>query len=531
MIPLAFLLLTASPPDRLTAQQRGVDVQVYHFRIDLPDTGTAIDGLATVLFRTAPGYDDTLRLDLVGMQVRRVYDVNSMLQLPFRHDGTVLRVATQSMVRRARQGVVVEYGGSPRDGLIIRTNARGRRAAFGDNWPNRARFWLPTIDHPSDKARVLWSIRVPEGWRGIATMPECRPLPVRTCNESAPTPTYTMVLGATEMTVSRHRPAHMVRDPVTGRTRIPVEVWAYSEDSAFADSVPFARATAIVEAGAGIIGPFPFAKLSHVQSSTRYGGMENSTAIFYAENGYVRRTMREGVVRHETAHQWFGDAVTPADWHHVWLSEGFASYFDLVIGAALSGDSVLEDGMRANAATVMRSNVVDRPIIDTAVTDPNDMLNANSYQKGAWVLHMLRGLVGDTAFFQGVRDYYRIYRDSSVVTTQFQAVMERASGRRLDWFFYQWLYRAGYPQLDVDWSSQPSGQVRLEVRQSQPWGRFTVPAVPVEFRKAGRVVARRSFPLQALGAQTVEFDVEDLPDTVIVDPDGTLLLTAEVRGP
>ena len=521
------LCLGASP---LRSQQRTVDVQSYHFRIDLPDSGNHIDGLATVLFTTKRGYDDTLRLDLVGMQVRRVFDVNNMEQLPFRHDGTVLRVATRTMVRKQRMGVVVEYGGEPRDGLIIRTNARGRRSIFGDNWPNRARFWLPTIDHPSDKARVLWSIQVPAGWRGIANMPECRPQP-RVCNESAPIPTYTMVLGATEMTTSVHRPARIARDPVTGRTQIPIEVWTYPEDSAFADSVPFARATEIVEAGSRIIGPFPFAKLSHVQSSTRYGGMENSTEIFYAENPYVRRSMREGVVRHETAHQWFGDAVTPADWHHVWLSEGFATYFDLVIGAALSGDTLLQAGMRRAAETVKNSEVISRPIIDTGITDPNQELSANSYQKGAWVLHMLRGLVGDSAFFAGIRDYYRVYRDSSVLTTQFQRVMERSSGRRLEWFFGQWLRQPGFPRLDVAWRSDGAGHVRVEVAQLQQWGRFTIPNVPIDFLKNGQVFARRFLALQPQqNSQVVEFDLGDVPDAVAIDADGTLLLTADVRG-
>jgi len=282
-----------------------------------------------------------------------------------------------------------------------------------------------------------------------------------------------------------------------------------------------------------IIGPFPYTRLSHVESSTRYGGMENSTAIFYPAASYARRTLREGTVRHETAHQWFGDAVTEADWHHVWLSEGFASYFDLVFGAALHGDSVLQEGMRRDARSVMESRVVDRPILDTDVTDPNRMLNANSYQKGAWVLHMLRGLVGDSAFFRGIRDYYAAYRDSSVLSLQFQQKMEAAAGRRLNWFFGQWLTQPGYPKLDVVWRADSAGsRVTLEVLQTQPgaWGRYTIPGVPVEFRRLGRAVGRVRFDLMPqTGSQIFTFPVNDLPDQVVVDPDGTLLMTSEVR--
>src|SRR6266540_693571 len=119
-------------------------------------------------------------------------------------------------------------------------------------------------------------------------------------------------------------------------------------------------------------------------------GMENSSAIFYAERPYVERRMGEGVVRHETAHQWFGDAVTERDWPHIWLSEGFATYFDGVIGAALDGDTVLVNSMRANAESYVSSGVTDRPIVDSGnPADPIRLFNANSYPKGPWVLNML----------------------------------------------------------------------------------------------------------------------------------------------
>jgi aminopeptidase N len=292
--------------------------------------------------------------------------------------------------------------------------------AFADNWPERARYWIPTLDHPRDKALVDFCLTAPRGWRLVAPG---RAEPLRCYGERHAIPTYTMVLGAGEFTVSNHRP--LIHD----RDTIPIQIWAYPEDSGFADSVPFRRATEIVETMERLVGPFPYEKLAHVESSTRYGGMENSSAIFYAEKRYVDRTMREGVVRHETAHQWFGDAVTAREWPHLWLSEGFASYFDAVIGAALDGDSVLTGAMRRSAESYFVSAVVDRPVVDTAEHDPMKLLNANSYQKGAWVLHMLRGLVGDSTFFRGIREYYRVYRDSTAVSEEFQQVMEQVAHR------------------------------------------------------------------------------------------------------
>ena len=111
-----------------------------------------------------------------------------------------------------------------------------------------------------------------------------------------------------------------------------------------------------------------------------------------------------------------------------------ANYY-LVIGATLDGDSALRTGMGASAESYFRSNVVDRAIIDTAEHDLMKLLNANNYQKGSWVLHMLRGLVGDSAFFRGIRDYYGSRRDSTALSGDFERVMEKASKQDLDWFF------------------------------------------------------------------------------------------------
>ncbi len=520
------------------APRPALDVVAYSFQIVLPDTGKVITAQATVDFRRPPGTSDTLVLDLVGMTVdsvgTRVNDPRvpePYAWLPHSYDDSLLRVALPPAHGAARGNVVVFYHGAPRDGLLIGPDARGRRSAFADDWPERARDWLATVDSPADKARVSWLVNAPHGWRvvanGVLTQSGRSPDGSTwwSYEERRPIPTYTMVIGAGPMTVSRHRPAAWDGDSV------PIDVWAQPEDSAFADSVPFRRVTAVVETLMRLVGPFPYDKLAHVESSTRYGGMENAGAIFYAEGGYATRRMSESVVRHETAHQWFGDAVTERDFHHLWLSEGFATYFDLVAGAALDGDSVLARGMRGLSRSYLHSGVVGRPVLDTTVTRLTDLLDANSYQKGAWVLHMVRSVVGDSAFFAGIRDYYRTYRDSSVLSADFEHVMERAAGRSLGWFFDEWLRQPGYPQLEVAWRTDSGTIVTLQERQVQPgaWGRWAMPEVPVAFFRGGAVVARRSFALQPqAGWQTATFALDAAPDSVAVDPGGTLLLTARV---
>jgi len=488
------------------------------------------------VFRRTGAASDTLALDLVGLVVDSVGATpvagpQGSARIPFAYDGSSLRIPLPPGPAGQPESVAVFYRGAPRDGLYLRPDGRGREAVFADDWPERARYWLPTVDDPADKAAVSWQVDVPAGWRAVANGRAVRSdrLPDgRTrweYEERHPIPTYTMVLGAAPLTVSRHRPV------IDGGDTIPMEVWAEPEDSAFADSVPFRRATEIVETMQRLVGPFPYEKLAHVESSTRYGGMENSTAIFYAERPYGSRRMGEGVVRHETAHQWFGDAVTERDFHELWLSEGFANYFALVVGAALDGDSVLARGMAGLARGYLASGVVDRPVIDTAVTDLVQLLDANSYNKGAWVLHMLRGTIGDSAFWRGIRGYYRTWRDSSVTSADLQRAMEAAAGRELGWFFRQWLRQPGYPRLDVAWRWDAAGRrVVVDLDQVQPaaWGSFRLPSVALELRDGARVVARRTVAVSGW-RQTVTVALPAPPTAVAVDPDGQWLLVAAVR--
>jgi len=530
--------LALVPTGALRAQSAGgaagLRVASYDFRIALPDSGDTIVARATIDFRRGPRAPDTLSLDLIGLAVDSVVAPSrgtEPVRRTFAYDGRRLTIALPGRDGRDVETVAVFYHGAPSDGLLLGPDGRGREAVFADDWPDRARHWLPTVDDPADKARVTWEVGAPSGWQVVANGRLVRGPAADggrswwVYEERRPIPTYTMVLGAGRMTVSRHRPV------VNGRDTIPIDVWAEPEDSAFADSVPFRRATEIVETMQRLVGPFRYEKLAHVESSTRYGGMENASAIFYAQGAYPMRRMSEGVVRHETAHQWFGDAVTERDFHDLWLSEGFADYFGLVVGAALDGDSILARGMAGLKAGYLRSPDTGRPLVDTAEKVLTRLLNANSYNKGAWVLHMLRGTVGDSAFWRGIRAYYHTYLDSSVTSAQLQRVMEDASGGKLDWFFGQWLRQPGYPRLDVAWRwDSAGGRVIVDVAQNQPpeWGFFRIPALTIEVVGSDGARARGAFEI-ASARREVEVRVPWRPADLRADPDGAWLLTAQVH--
>ncbi len=541
MIPTALLLLQAASPLAVAEDHTRPDEDIIQYQITLAlgDQADAIVARASVRYVVLGGqgplaldFDSALAVDSVVGAGGRIPAAETGRRRPSGEPGWQMRRVGSGWILSVPQWgnpgdtleVTIYYRGRPRDGLYLRKNQYGTLTAFADNWPNRAHFWFPCDDHPSDKATVAFAVEVPPAWRAVAngrlegvdTLPQGRTR--WRWRSTRPIPTYTMVVGAAPMAVTA----------LPTLSGIAQSVWTFPQDSAFAVQGPFRRAPTMVDAFTQLIGAFPYSKLAHVESSTRFGGMENSSAIFYAEAPYVDRSMTEEVVAHETAHQWFGDAVTERDWHHLWLSEGFASYFGPLFFELVQEPARFKEAMERNRRVYLASDVVDRPIIDTAEKNIPSLLNENNYPKAAWVLSMLRREVGDSAFFGGIRAYYSAFRDSTALSADFAAIMQRFAGRPLDWFFQQWLLQPGYPKLDVAWSYE-AGELALNVRQTQPagWGFFRV-GLPVtaELENGGR----ESFEVavEPRGETQLRRPITARPTRLAVDPEGVVLAETAV---
>jgi aminopeptidase N len=289
---------------------------------------------------------------------------------------------------------------------------------------------------------------------------------------------------------------------------------------------PFAAAAPIVSMFEQLVGPFPYEKLAHVQSATRFGGMENATAIFYAYDLFTRRTLGEGLIAHETAHQWFGDAVTEREWGHLWLSEGFATYFAALWTQRSRGDSAFRAEMEQIRGQVLADSVVARrPVLDTAQTNYLELLNANSYQKGGFVLYMLHRQLGDSAFFRGLRSYYAKYRHGNALTDDLRAELEQSSGQPLRQFFDQWLRRPGVAEPRIGWAHDAaSGSISLLVLQDSARGAYDLPLTVLVTEPSGRqrrVDAR--VPAQSRAELPLPGSFPIRPASVTFDPDHALL--------
>jgi len=263
--------------------------------------------------------------------------------------------------------------------------------------------------------------------------------------------------------------------------------------------------------------------------------MENASEIFYSDGAFRRGTMNDGLIAHETAHQWFGDAVTEREWAHLWLSEGFATYFAALWTRAARGDSAFREQMAGVRRTVLADTiaVTKRPVVDTEETNYLALLNRNSYEKGGFVLHMLRAQVGERAFFDALRAYYAKHKNATAVTDDLRAEMERESRQDLRWFFDQWLRRPGYPEVAATWSyDSVSHEVVVAARQSSRFGAYQF-ALTVAVTDSSGAVHRAilRMPAQAGVDQQERIPVPGAPVTVVFDPDVELLAHIDVVHP
>lgn len=529
------LSLVCGPAIAVDDYPRNWDVDVVHYRfhLTLSDTSNEIDGRAEITVRFVEAGVSEFALDLIGTETgtERGMEVLSVTRddVAVRHShlGNRLTISMASpSTAEERRTFTVQYRGVPKDGLIIGANMFGDRTFFGDNWPNRARHWLPTVDHVSDKATVEWIVVAPNHYQVVANgrLLERTDIGDGTTlthwASTVPIPPKVMVMGAARFAVQ-----HL--GVVAG---VPLQSWVYPQnrDEGFYD---YAVAEKVLRFFDGRIGPFPYAKLANVQSKTRYGGMENAGAIFYSERSVGGNRGSEGLIAHEVAHQWFGDSVTELDWNHIWLSEGFATYFTQLYNEFTQGRDVMVRGMQEARETVagFYAQNPDLALIAEQLTDPNQMLNRNAYQKGAWVLHMLRRQIGDDAFWQGIRGYYRTYRDSNALTEDLQRIMEEASGQDLEWFFQQWAHVPGHPMLTGTWRyDAAAGNVEVTVRQAQTTG--AVFDFPLDIGIA--IQGQPDLHVETVRVNDIEhsftFSVEGAPGEVILDPDTWLLFEGEL---
>jgi aminopeptidase N len=533
VLTLGLLVTAAHPRADTYPRQSGIDAEHYAFHLTLlTSDSNAIDGEAIVRLRVASqGVHDAF-LDLTsatadgkGMTVTRV-TANGQ-PVAFTHEQNRLRLPLPSDAKAGDEITFdIAYHGVPVNGLRLLNNIHGDRTAFSENWFHNARQWLPTIDHIADKATAEFIVTTKAEYQVISNglLVDQVDLPGglrRThWSQDAPVSPWLLSIGVAHFIV-HYDP------PVKG---VQLSYWAFPQDAGKGLAALERDARGAFEFFSEHVGPYQYDKLAHVEAAGMGGGTEHATNIFYGERGV---TAGNAPVVHETAHQWFGDAVTESDWNDVWLSEGFATYYTLLYTEHAAGRDAFVDGLRRSRDRVLQleKTLPNTPVVhvdfdESKQTGPNNQL---VYQKGSWTLHMLRTQIGTDAFWRGIRLYYRAHVNGVASTADLRSAMEQASGQDLKWFFDEWLTRSGAPSIAGTWRYDDTAkQVVVSIDQTQS-------AEPYRFRigigvvpTAGALPRITNAEVTA-GHATITIPATAAPTAVVFDPDVALL--AEIHQP
>jgi len=389
--------------------------------------------------------------------------------------------------------------------------------------PQGARNWIPCYDEPSDKATFTQHITVPRDYKLVAngtleSLEKNGNWWTYTWREHYPQPTYLIAFATSKHYVTKDTFA------TVDAIEVPMRTWVLAVNDV---RDKFDCTPGIVEYFSEIFPPYPFADEKYDQAHAPIGGaMENTTCTFF--NTYAGWGDNwSWVIAHELSHHWWGDWLTCATWADLWLNEGFATYCEVLWWEKKYG----QEGYDAYARWIMDLYLEygqRHPLYDPPWSD---LFGVTTYEKGGSVMHMLRQVLGDSAFFAGLKEYGWRNANEAVITDDFQEAMEDVADQDLDWFFDAWIYGPGHPRYETGWrvhppSYQSSAAYEVEFavsqmqNQSQHYYPFRMPAeIGIYHDGAEEII---SF-IDSIGYQRFSVEVDYEPDSFLFDPANKIL--------
>lgn len=417
----------------------------------------------------------------------------------------------------------IQYRGIPADGLIISKNKYGHRTIFADNWPDRGHQWMACHDDPADKASVEFAITAPLHYQVVANGIQTDEVNLEDnkkltrWKEDIPLSTKVMVIGIADFSVN-----------LAGFVDcIPVYNWVYPGDRG-KEFFDYSKAKDILPFYINHVGPYAYKKLANVESTTRFGGLENANTIFYTERSKKGDdSSNETLIAHEVAHQWFGDMATEKSFAHLWLSEGFATYFAILYMEDKYGKERAQAILKADRDKIIAyTQDHPGPVVDTTARDFMKLLNPNNYEKGGWVLHMLRCELGDAVFMKAIKKYYARYAGLTADTEDLERVFESVSGKNLSVFFKQWLYTSGNPGLTITWKKDPKAH-KVDVRITQAQKQVFNFPLELALHIASHKILKQTVQINQRET-SYTFKTDGNPVELMADPDVHLLFNCSI---
>jgi aminopeptidase N len=443
--------------------------------------------------------------NLVQVTLDRAYDMGELIDITVSYGGTPPNVNFGAF------SFQTHGAGTPTAGPIVSSLSE----------PDFAPAWWPCLDRPDDKAIVDMDLRVPSTLTGVSNGLLVANIlngdGTRTFQWRSNYPISTYLVS---VAISNYVTWTDFYAPVTGGPVMPVQHWVYPEKETAART-DLNVTVPMITFFSNTLGEYPFVAEKYGHALFPFnGGMEHQTVTSYG-GALIRGDHRyDYIVAHELAHQWFGDAIGPAEWPEIWLNEGFATYGEVLWQEHLGGAVAMR-----NYVASLDSRPFNCPVYDP-LPECSDLFDHAVYDKGGWVLHMLRHVVGDSAFFQGMRNYVATYKMGNATTSQFRAVMEAASGQNLATFFDRWVVQMGEPSYSFGWTAtltQAGWVTHVRIDQQQVTGLFDM---PIDIRVTWSGGSQTFVVHNAAFAQDVALPpVPGQPTLVVFDPDLWILKT------
>ncbi len=456
------------------APDRQVDVQ--HIKIDVTPNFEQRTVKGTTTLTVAPIQDEVkvLTLDAYNLRILEIRCKEAKVEdfVSTRQDLKI--VFEQALSVATVYDIVIDYEAQPEMGLYFRTPSMGYPASDTHIWTqgeaHESQHWFPCFDYPNERSTSEVICHVPSDMtvlsngRKESEIIDDNGLKSVHWLQDKPHVNYLicLVAGHFQQLEKQHG---------------ELKLGFYSQPSvAEHASNTFDETERMMKFFEEEIGfPFPWAKYDQVTIHDFVaGGMENTTlttltidTIFSNQTENLQSS--RGLVAHELAHQWFGDYVTCKDWSHLWLNEGFATYYAaLYEGERFGRDTLLYELYLDAKDRIFPSGDDKRPIVYNQYSNPMEQFDFRSYPKGSWVLHMLRAQLGEDTYRQCIREYLRKHALSDVVSDDLRQVIEDVTGKSMDRFFDQWLYHAGHPKLKISYEWLPETKLaKLHIEQIQ----------------------------------------------------------------
>lgn len=516
------------------------EIDILNLLIDVtPDFDKrTVSGRAVLTFRPIAKALSQLRLDAVDLRVESV-TATARVQA-YQNTGQQLLITFAEPIPAQREAsVTVTYSAEPARGLYFRTPAMGYKEGdahlFTQGEPIEARHWYPCFDAPNEKFTSEVICRVPEGMTVLSNgkrLSERKDgatgLMAVHWRQETPHVNYliSLLAGHFEKIEDRYQ-------------EVPLAF--YTPPSLIQEAANSFRDTkdamAYFEREIGVA--YPWVKYYQVcVNDFVAGGMENTSITTLTDHTLFSEATEnlrssQDLVAHELVHQWFGDLVTCKDWSHLWLNEGFATYYAHLFDGHKNGRDAMLYGLYQDAKDITGRSDDTKPIVDRKFDHPNEQFSYLAYPKGSWVLHMLRSQLGEDLFRRCIKTYLDRHQYDTVVTEDLNAVVEELSGRSYDRFFDQWVYHAHHPELDISYSWDEAAKLaRISVAQNQKLSEtvllFHFP-LTVRFQVDGRFVERQIRVQEK--SEDFYFGLPAAPKGVRIDPEFTLLARIKFHPP